>query len=274
MASLVAGYGVAHTGMMITEFRPGVESHERVYAGFERVRREIEELKPDVLVMFGADHLNTFGYSCLPQICIGIGTSCTGWGDGGVPEVPVAIAGDLAAGILQAGVAEGFDLAFSVDPRIDHAFMAPLSLLRPGFDLPIIPVFMNTNTPPLAPLGRAAELGRLVAHAIESSATDSRVVVVGTGGLSHWVGTPQMGHINTEFDAAFLRSVEAGDLDAIVALTNADLIAVAGNGTPEIRTWAAAMACRPEPGTVLAYEAVGEWATGIAVARLFGGPVR
>jgi protocatechuate 4,5-dioxygenase beta chain/2'-carboxy-2,3-dihydroxybiphenyl 1,2-dioxygenase large subunit/2'-aminobiphenyl-2,3-diol 1,2-dioxygenase large subunit len=293
MASLVGAYATSHTAMIIRKFRPDDAAHVAVHEAFARVRREVDRLAPDLLVVIGSEHLKSFGYECFPQICVGIGETATGWGDGGVASAELPLAGSFAAQLLADGVDAGFDLAFSANPRIDHGFMAPLTLIRPEMDIPVVPVFQNANTEPLPPLWRCAQLGELLGGVIARRPAAERVVVLGTGGLSHWVGTPEMGRINQDFDERFLDHVRAGDLESILAMKTADVLAEAGNGAPEIRNWVTAMAAAatwsggaaPEPGsatargpgrtrqaprgTVLAHESVPDWATGIALARLF-----
>jgi hypothetical protein len=293
MGRLVGAYATSHTAMIIRKFQPDNEVHAAVHGAFAQVRAEVDRLAPDVLVVIGSEHLNSFGYDSFPQICVGIGETATGWGDGGVPSAELSLAGAFAAQLLADGVAAGFDLAFSANPRIDHAFMAPLTLIRPEMDIPVVPVFQNANTEPLPPLWRCAQLGELLRDVIARRPAAERVLVLGTGGLSHWVGTPEMGRINSAFDERFLRDVRAGDLVSILAMETADILAEAGNGAPEIRNWVTAMAAAstrkngraPQPGwvpgpgaewapptppgVVLAYESVPDWATGIALARFF-----
>ncbi|NMH97341.1 extradiol dioxygenase [Pseudonocardia acidicola] len=269
MGVLVAGYGVSHTAMMIRKYRPEDSGHQTVHRAFGRLREELDRLAPDLIVVISSEHLNSFGYEAFPQICVGIGESCTGWGDAGVASARVSLAGGFAAQLLEDGLDAGFDLAFSANPRIDHAFMAPLTLLRPEMDIPVVPVFQNASTEPLPPLRRSADLGELIRDVVARRPGAERVVLLGTGGLSHWVGTPQMGAVNTDFDGRFLECVRGGDLDAIVAMKTAYIVAEAGNGAPEIRNWVTVMAAQPSRGTVLAYEPVPDWATGIALARLY-----
>jgi hypothetical protein len=96
-----------------------------------------------------------------------------------------------------------------------------------------------------------------------------RVAIVGTGGLSHWIGLPQTGLINEEFDLRFLDAYESGKLDAIAGWDSDKTISDAGNGVAEIRNWlvaaAAARNVRPER---IAYEPVFAWKTGIALVDL------
>ena len=47
-------------------------------------------------------------------------------------------------------------------------------------------------------------LGRAIRKAVESYPKDLRVVVFGTGGMSHQISGPRAGLINRKFDKAFL----------------------------------------------------------------------
>ncbi len=270
MAQIVAGYGVSHTAMTIRKYAPGGHAaQDRVHDAFARLRAEIAALEPDLIVMVSSEHLNSFFYESFPQICVGLGTQSTGWGDAGVASRDVLIAGDFAAHLLEFGVAAGFDLSWSVEPKLDHGFMCPLTLLRPEMDIPLVPIFQNASTAPLPPFRRCAELGRMLRAAITARPTEERVLLLAGGGLSHWVATPEMGNINADFDRWFLGRVEAGDIDALAALEVDRIDREAGNGGQEIRNWITVMAAGSGPGATLSYEAIPEWATGMAVARLF-----
>jgi protocatechuate 4,5-dioxygenase beta chain/2'-carboxy-2,3-dihydroxybiphenyl 1,2-dioxygenase large subunit/2'-aminobiphenyl-2,3-diol 1,2-dioxygenase large subunit len=266
---LIAGYGASHTAMMIRTYDPAAADQRRIREAFETVRAEVDELAPDVVVIVSSEHLNSFFYDNFPQVCVGIGDTCTGWGDAGVPAAEVPLATGFASALLDAGVTRGFDLSWSADPRLDHGFMAPLTLIRPELDLPIVPIFQNASTPPLAPFWRSAQLGELIASVVAERPEGERVLLLGAGGLSHWVGTPGMGQVNVEFDDGFLDCVRRGAVDELLTWDVPWVTEEAGNGAQEIRNWVTVMAACPSPGTVTAYEPVTEWATGMALARLF-----
>jgi len=96
-----------------------------------------------------------------------------------------------------------------------------------------------------------------------------RVAVLGTGGLSHWIGVPRTGEINEGFDQDFLNRFVVGDVPGLVALDSDWVIEEAGNGAAEIRNWIiAAEAIRPRGRTQLAYEPVRSWKTGIGLVQL------
>ena len=131
------------------------------------------------------------------------------------------------------------------------------------------PIFIGTTTlttrDTVSRMKFLADLGVMIRKAVESQGFAERVVVVGTGGLSHWVGLPESGQINQEFDREFLRRLEVGDRGPLTSYTRQEIDA-AGNGAHEIRTWLAAAGAAGTGFDVLAYEPVPEWLTGTAVA--------
>jgi aromatic ring-opening dioxygenase catalytic subunit (LigB family) len=100
---------------------------------------------------------------------------------------------------------------------------------------------------------RCYEFGRLVGNAIRKWNSSRRVAILGTGGLSHAVGTPDMGRVDPQFDAKFLDLLCANS-PALCNITDAEMDAV-GNGTHEVRNWVAvAGAVEGTKGEVVMYE--------------------
>src|SRR5207245_2833536 len=109
------------------------------------------------------------------------------------------------------------------------------------------------------------EVGAFVGTFIRSRPTRERVALLATGGISHWVGTPETGRINPEFDRRVLDHVARADIEPLVRLTHAEIERDGGNGGQEIRNWVALLGAVPGwKGEVLAYEPVAEWITGCA----------
>jgi aromatic ring-opening dioxygenase catalytic subunit (LigB family) len=161
------------------------------------------------------------------------------------------------------------DFAFSEELPLDHAEIAPLMHLAPRWDRPIIPIVVNAFAPPMPSPRRCFDVGAFVGRCVERFPDSSRVAIVGTGGLSHWVGPPQMGRINEEFDRWFLDCLVERRIDEATGryARYEDLEAVAGNGGHEIRDWlavAGAMTERLRP-QVLAYEPLKPWMTGTGI---------
>jgi protocatechuate 4,5-dioxygenase beta chain len=125
---------------------------------------------------------------------------------------------------------------------------------------------------PYISLPRSAELGRHIRDAVESFPADERIVIIGSGGISHWVGTVEMGQVSVDFDEEILALGVAGDVSGLTAYSDEEIINRAGNGAMEIRNFACAMAAVPQArGEVIAYEAVPEWVTGLGFLQLHSG---
>ena len=73
MAEIVAAFGVPHTPgypALVARLGPDCET-AKLYA---EVARHLDEVAPDVLVVFDSDHLNTFFLDNLPTFAVGIAT--------------------------------------------------------------------------------------------------------------------------------------------------------------------------------------------------------
>jgi protocatechuate 4,5-dioxygenase beta chain len=98
---------------------------------------------------------------------------------------------------------------------------------------------------------------------------EERVVIFGTGGISHWVGTAEMGKVNPAFDRQALQLVENGDVVGLSAMSDEYILREGGNGAFELRNWMVAMGAMPGcRGRVIAYEPMEAWVTGLGLAEL------
>jgi Catalytic LigB subunit of aromatic ring-opening dioxygenase len=274
MAEIVVGIACSHVPFMTSEQnwqRLHESERNNLRAGFTRARQLLEESRPDLIITFADDHFDRCFYDNLPAFLIGVGDEAPGPAVAGfdLPQVRLPIASDLARFILREGLEGGIDFAFSEELALDHAEMAPMMHLTPRWDLPIIPIVVNAFAPPMPTLKRCYEIGAFVGACVGRWPGKQRVAVLGTGGLSHWVGPPETGKINEEFDRWFLDRLVAGGIPEIANryARYEDLEAVAGNGGHEIRDWlavAGAMAPRLRP-QLLAYEPLNAWATGTGI---------
>lgn len=151
-------------------------------------RRFVEDFAPDLLVVYGPDHYNGFLYDMMPPFCIG--AAATSVGDYGLPAGPLNVDRDAAYAIAKTVLAAGVDLALSEDMQVDHGFVQPLTFLFDSIrDVPVVPIFINCVASPLGPAYRSRQLGLAVGSALRDM--DRRVLVVGSGGLSHDPPVPQ-----------------------------------------------------------------------------------
>ena len=141
---------------------------------------------------------------------------------------------------------ENFEPSVSHFLKLDHGTFVPVRFTVPEFDLPLIPIFQNCVQPPLPTLKRSAAFGAAIRRAVESFPGDERVVVIGAGGMSHFIGIPGQGRINEEFEQRWVSLFERGDLEGLTSLRPAE-IAAAGNGAEEIRNWIAALSATARP---------------------------
>ena len=274
MAQIVAGIACSHVPFMAAEEnwrRLPEPERNNLRAGFANARQLLEAARPDVLITFADDHFDRCFYDNLPAFLIGVGEEAAGPAIAGfdLPQVRVPIAAEMARFILREGLEGGVDFAFSEELALDHAEMAPMMHLTPRWDLPLIPIVVNAFAPPMPTLKRCFNVGAFVRECVERWPHHERVAVLGTGGLSHWVGPPETGKINEAFDRWFLERLTTGRISEITEryARYEDLELVAGNGGHEIRDWlavAGAMPAQMQP-RVLAYERLQAWSTGTGI---------
>jgi hypothetical protein len=271
MAEIVAAALTAHAPLITGKpevSRPA--QRDRLYAGFHEAGRRLALARPDLLVMFVNDHLQNFAYNNLPAFCVGLAGSYDAPSEGGatlmrIPPRKLRGHPDWAMALLEAGLAAGIDFAYSYDIESWDELSVPLHFLMPAGELPLVTVYTNCAAPPLPTPRRCREVGAFVGDFIRSRPSAERIALVATGGLSHWVGTPQTGRINPEFDLRVLDHVTRGDVEPLTRLTWDEIERDGGNGGQEIRNWIALLGAVPGwKGDVLAYEGVSEWITGCA----------
>ncbi len=161
------------------------EVEARVAAARERIAR----FEPELVILFAPDHYNGFFYDLMPPFCIGVQAHAIGdFGSAAGPlEVPRSLAEDCAAAVLAAGV----DVALSYRMQVDHGFAQPLEQLLGGLDrCPVIPVFVNAVAAPLPSFQRARRLGEAIGA--YARGLDRRVLLLGSGGLSHQPPVPDL----------------------------------------------------------------------------------
>lgn len=291
---IVGAFACSHAGLIVTraDLAPA-ESKASLCGAFRRMGDEVLRLKPDAVVMIGTDHGRIFDLTHVPQFTIGVNTVARSIGDAELPVEDVAIHDTFARSILNGLLEADVDVAYSEAMKIDHSFISPLTLAFGDARPKIVPIVQNCNSPPLPTLRRSYAFGRALGDAIRGG-PDGRVVVIGTGGLSHWVGSERFqkfmrepagtrlarkpeypieltdtGYVNEKFDRDFMRMIAEGRAQEFVSGWTTDrLFEAAGNGGQEIRNWLTVAGAVQDAGAeMLGYGAVAEWLTGTAIAR-------
>lgn len=275
MAEIVAAALTSHAPLMTG--RPDIarpEQRERLYAGFQELRRRFAAARPGLIVMFVNDHVQNFPYSNMPAFCVGLADSYEAPSAGGAKLMkltPRKIQGDSAFGmaLLEAGLDAGVDFAYSYELESWDEMSVPLHFLNPDGDVPVVPIYTNCGAPPLPRLRRCHAMGAFVGDFVRARPANERIALLATGGVSHWVGTPETGRINPEWDHWVLDHVARADVEPLLRLTWAQIERDGGNGGQEIRNWVALLGALPGwKGELLAYEGVPEWITGCATVSV------
>ncbi|PPL17198.1 3-carboxyethylcatechol 2,3-dioxygenase [Microterricola pindariensis] len=252
-------------------------------AGLVQVRDAVRAFKPTLVVFFGSDHRRSFTDN-LPAISVVY--SAEGLGDLRSPTGPYDVPVDVAKTLVAELIARDFDIAVTRHVALDHGFGQTVADVIGALNsVPIVPIFINCATPPLARPARAVALGKAVGEILTDF--DERVLYIGSGGLSHnpptlalvAEGLPEHERkrisaehreaakdmIRPDWDEAFISSLADADTAWAEHLEQADLDP-AGVGVNEVRTWLAAHAAGGKALDRVAYEPVREWLTGMGIA--------
>lgn len=241
---------------------------EAFYQNLERMRHALEAARPDALVVIGAEHFANFFMNNMPALCVGMGEAYEGpiedeqWLK--IQRTRIPGAAPLSERLITQ-MMQDVDLAYAQEWKFDHGIMVPLHFLTPRYDLPIVPVNINCQGPPLIPLTRCWAFGRALRRACDNA--PERIAVVATGGLSHWPATPDSGTINERWDRAFLAEFLENRRAALLAHTDESTYREAGQGGFEIRTFIALAGCTEgSRGALWFYAPIPIFAVGCTVA--------
>lgn len=261
MGEIVAAIGTCHTPYMFT--RPPDEKPEQLDAagaGMAELGKVLDETRPDVIIFFGSDHVETFSVTCVPTFAIIAGSRAIAKFAGREYSLPVhrEMAEDLLNKLV---VDHSFDVAYSEDAELGHAFAVPFEHVIGKRDIPVIPFFTNVYVPPLPTPKRCAALGKAIAEIVKGRG--ERVAVIASGGMSHFPGTRKYLSPEFDFDRWLVAQFEAGNSNALLDMTGTQLDEV---GNTEMLTWAAMFgAIGPQPGTLIDY--IPTWHHGLAMMR-------
>ena len=161
---------------------PSAELLDDIESALGAARDFVSDYDPELVVIFAPDHYNGFFYKLMPPFCVG--TAAQGVGDYGTQAGPLNVATDIATECASAVLESGVDVAISASMEVDHGTVQPLQkLFGDAASRPVLPIFINAVATPLGPLRRVRALGAAVGTYLGT--LDKRVLVLGSGGLSH-----------------------------------------------------------------------------------------
>jgi protocatechuate 4,5-dioxygenase beta chain len=212
VAKIIAGISSSHVpaiGAAIDNKQTEEPYWKRVFSGFEKSKQWMAEAKPDVVIAIYNDHASAFSVEMIPTFALGTAAEFPpadeGWGPRPVPVVKGHP--ELASHIATSAILDGFDLTIVNKMEVDHGLTVPLNLVFGSpqeWPCPVIPLAVNVVQYPPPTGQRCYDLGKAIRRAVDSYPEDLKVVIFGTGGMSHQISGPRAGLINKKFDTAFL----------------------------------------------------------------------
>lgn len=161
---------------------PGAEIVAEVDAVLAQARAEVEAFDPELIVVFAPDHYNGLFYDLMPPFVIA--TAAVSVADYQTLPGPLSVPSELALELAQFILDSDVDIALSRRLQVDHGCTQTLEEMTGGLTrYPVIPIIINSVAPPFSPYRRIRKLGEAVGRFI--AGLDKRVLVLGTGGLSH-----------------------------------------------------------------------------------------
>jgi protocatechuate 4,5-dioxygenase, beta chain len=244
VAKIYAGLSTSHVpaiGAAIDQGKTQEPYWHPVFTGYEFVKRWIAEHMPDVVILVYNDHASAFSVELIPTFALGCAEQFApadeGWGPRPVPVVQGH--SELAAHIAQSVILDEFDLTIVNRMDVDHGLTVPLSLV---FGQPkewpcrVIPLAVNVVQYPPPTGHRCFELGRAIRRAVESYDRDLKVMIWGTGGMSHQLQGPRAGLINQPFDNHFLDTI-GPDPRKLTKIKHVEYLREAGSEGIELVMW-------------------------------------
>ena len=242
MARIIGGIATSHIPAIGKAIAQGIQQQpywKPFFDGYNPVHTWLEKEQPDVVVVIYNDHGLNFFLDKMPTFAVGAADEYRNADEGwGLPvSLPFAGYPAMSWHLIESLIQEEFDLTTCQEMLVDHAFVVPMTLLWPDRrPIRTIPIAINTVQFPLPTPARCFKLGKAIGRAIESFGEDHRVVIIGSGGMSHQLDGERAGFINKKFDITCLDQI-VDDAAALTQMSVAELVLMAGVQGVELLNW-------------------------------------
>lgn len=160
----------------------GGDVEQEVDAILASARAEVEAFDPELIVVFAPDHYNGLFYDLMPPFVIA--TAAESVADYLTLPGPLSVDRDLAMDMARFILDSDVDIAISHRLQVDHGCTQALEEMTGSLTrYPVIPIIINSVAPPFGPYRRIRKLGQAVGRFL--AGLNKRVLILGTGGLSH-----------------------------------------------------------------------------------------
>ena len=244
MARIVAGLTTSHVpaiGAAIDLGKTREPYWQPVFAGYQFAKKWLKEVDPDVILLVYNDHASAFSLEMIPTFALGCAAEFPpadeGWGPRPVPTVMGHP--ELAWHMAQSLILDEFDMTIVNKMEVDHGLTVPLNLACGSpkeWPFKVVPLCVNVVQYPPPTGHRCYNLGKAIRRAVDSFDQDLKVLIFGTGGMSHQLQGPRAGLINPAFDKNFLDNLTA-DPEKLVKMPHIDYVRDAGSEGIEMVMW-------------------------------------
>jgi protocatechuate 4,5-dioxygenase beta chain len=214
MATVVGGIGTSHAPTIGVAWDKG-QQNEPLWAplfdGYIPAKEWLEAVRPDLFLIVYNDHVNQFFFDAYPTFALGVGAvhaqADEGFGKRALPDLPGDP--DFAWHLARSLVADEFDPTICQEMALDHGVLSFLPLLtNVPWTIPVVPLAVNVIQHPIPTARRLFRLGEALRRAIETYPLQKRIVVFGTGGLTHQLHGAGYGRHNEAWDNTFMDQLE------------------------------------------------------------------
>jgi protocatechuate 4,5-dioxygenase beta chain len=214
---------------------------KRFFDGYEPAKAWLKQADPDVIIVVYNDHgLNFFLDKC-PTFALGCAdvynNADEGWGL--KPVAPFDGDVEFSWHIAESLIEQEFDICTCQEMLVDHGFVNPIRALYGTLEkwpIKAIPLAVNTVQHPVPTAARCLKLGRALGRAIESYPEDIKVVIFGTGGLSHQLQGERAGLIDVDFDLECIEKI-ATEPEWLTRFSNSEIMRRTGTEGIETIMW-------------------------------------
>ena len=244
MAEIVGGVGTSHipaVGAAVDKGKTGDAYWKPYFDKLPPAREWIAEVDPDVCIVVYNDHANAFSLELIPTFALGMADRFEIADEGFGPRPVPVVEGhpELAWHLAESLILDEFDMTIVNEMKVDHGLTVPLSVMfgePDAWPCKVIPLAVNVVQYPPPTGNRCYRLGQAIRRAVESYEGNERVVIFGTGGLSHQLQAERAGLINAEWDYEFLDQIVA-DPEAVTKISHLEYMRDAGSEGIELVMW-------------------------------------
>ena len=242
---IVGGLGLSHVpsvGVAYDRGKMQTPAWKPLADAYVPVREWLGRVKPDVAVVVYNDHGADFQLDKYPTFAIGVADqyAIADEGFGTRPLPPVRGDAEFSTHLAEALIAEEFDLTVCQELAVEHGFLVPMNLCfehtAHGWPVATVPLQVNVIQHPLPTGRRCYKLGQSLRRAVSSYEKNLKVVVMGTGGMSHQLQGKRFGYMNAAFDQDFLDRLES-DPVGLAQISHQELMEKAGAEAVELIMW-------------------------------------